>query len=68
MSSKNHDHVDLVTLEEVHRLLNDTEFASADDLQGAGSLSALAGALDAARPSNSPAPIDSSGTPLPKRR
>jgi hypothetical protein len=63
-------HVDLVTLEEVQRLLRDTEFATADDLRASVSPTDLARVVDAA-----PAPasrVEPAGAdalaPLPRRR
>jgi hypothetical protein len=72
VETNRHDHVDLVTLEEVHRLLADTEFATIDDLKAAGGMASLAPAVDSSRAASPPsgaAPIDSGGQPpLPRRR
>lgn len=69
MNDHSHD-VDLVTLEEVQRLLRDTEFATADDLRASVSPADLARVIDAAPAPASP--VESAGadalTPLPRRR
>ena len=65
-----HQHVDLVTLEEVHELLAKTEFASIHDLAGGVDLVDLAGSLDRTRATVTPNPPPAApGTlpPLPRR-
>lgn len=72
METNRHDHVDLVTLEEVQRLLADTDFATIDDLKSVGGLGSLAGALDPAGKPAAAAPVvtslDGNEPPLPRRR
>ena len=62
--------IDLTTLQEVHRLLESTDFASADDLAGRTDPSQLGQLSEAlATRSTSPATVLSGGAdPLPKRR
>jgi len=58
--------IDLTTLQEVHRLLATTEFASIQDLARRGGLSGLA---DAGTEMSAAAPGSGDGqTPLPRRR
>lgn len=63
-------HVDLVTLEEVQRLLRDTTFASAEELSAAVSPSDLERVVErvqASAPPVEPAAADALA-PLPRRR
>ena len=72
--AQKHESIDLTTLEEVHRLLRTTEFASIGDLLERTDVSQLGTAVErgvapdapsAARPTD----FDSSGlAPLPRRR
>jgi hypothetical protein len=61
-------HIDLVTLQEVERLLNETKFATIHDLAGRGGLQPLAAALAAVPPSSGPAGNSDGLAPLPRRR
>jgi hypothetical protein len=64
-----HDqHIDLVTLEDVERLLHETKFATIHDLVGRGGVQPLTAALSAA-PRSAAHPGNSDGLdPLPRRR
>lgn len=61
-------HIDLVTLQEVERLLNETKFATIHDLAGRGGLQPLAAALAAAPRSAAPSGNSDGLAPLPRRR
>jgi hypothetical protein len=65
------DHpIDLVTLEEIERVLAETNFATIEDLIGRGGLEPMAAALAAVPPRRS-APASGAGdglAPLPRRR
>ncbi len=62
-------HIDLVTLAEVERLLATTEFATIEDLAGRGGLRPMAAALADHEPRRSRPAGDSTGlAPLPRRR
>lgn len=61
-------HIDLVTLQEVERLLNETKFATIHDLAGRGGLQPLAAALAATPRTPSPAGTSDGLAPLPRRR
>jgi hypothetical protein len=66
----NNQHVDLVTLEEVQRVLRDTEFASVDELRASVSPSDLKRVIERSQtsaPPVEPASVDSLA-PLPRRR
>ena len=61
-------HIDLVTLQEVERLLATTKFATIQDLAGRG-LQPVAAALAPATPRSTTSRGDSTGlAPLPRRR
>jgi hypothetical protein len=62
--------IDLVTLETVHRLLSDTDFASVDDLAAKGGLVDLHGVLESARSAAPGAVVGRADeqAPLPRRR
>lgn len=63
--AENETTIDLTTLQEVHRLLATTEFASIDDLARRG----LSGFADAGTEMSSAASGSTDGqTPLPRRR
>lgn len=67
MASK-HEHLDLPTLEAVHRLLTETEFATAADLAGrVGSALPSSDAGAAAPPAPAAIALDG-GAALPRRR
>jgi hypothetical protein len=62
-------HIDLVSLQEVERLLNETRFATIDDLIGRGGVQPLTSALAASSPrAASPAGNSDGLAPLPRRR
>jgi len=62
-------HIDLVTLQEVERLLNETKFATIHDLAGRGGLPPLAAALATTAPrSAAPSGTSDGPAPLPRRR
>jgi len=62
-------HIDLVSLQEVERLLNETRFATIDDLIGRGGLQPLTTALASTAPrSGAPAGNNDGLAPLPRRR
>ncbi|MFN8039188.1 MAG: hypothetical protein U0Q07_08265 [Acidimicrobiales bacterium] len=61
-----HQHIDLDTLAEVHRVLASTEFASIEDLAARGGLGSLAGS--SAAPVSVPAEAGDDLSPLPRRR
>lgn len=67
-----HDSIDLTTLETVHRLLRDTDFATVDDLLTRSGPARLAESIERLpAPSTAPmtANLDStSPAPLPRRR
>jgi hypothetical protein len=68
MPDQNH-HIDLVTLQEVERLLATTKFATIEDLAGRGGLQPLATALSVSAPRTASPQGDSNGlAPLPRRR
>lgn len=61
-------HIDLVTLQEVERLLATTNFATIEDLVGRGGLQPVAAALAATPRSTSPRGDSTGLAPLPRRR
>jgi len=61
-------HIDLVTLQDIERLLNETKFATIHDLAGRGGLQPLAAALATAPPRSTPAGNSDGPAPLPRRR
>lgn len=61
-----HQHIDLDTLAEVHRVLASTEFASIEDLAARGGIGTLAAAAPA--PVTVPAEAGDDLSPLPRRR
>ena len=61
-------HIDLVTLQEVERLLATTKFATIEDLAGRGGLQPMAAALAAIPRSASPQGDSTGLAPLPRRR
>ncbi len=61
-----HQHIDLDTLAEVHRVLASTEFASIEDLAARGGLGSLG--TPAATPVAVPADGGDELSPLPRRR
>jgi hypothetical protein len=61
-------HIDLVTLQEVERLLNETKFATIHDLAGRGGLQPLAAAMAALPRTAAPAGNSDGLAPLPRRR
>lgn len=64
-----HEHVDLVTLEEVHRLLDKTDFASIDELASRAGVNEMAAVLASCRTQTAASPQLESGSthPLPRR-
>ena len=61
-------HIDLVSLQEVERLLNETKFATIHDLAGRGGLQPLAAALATIPRQTHPAGNSEGLAPLPRRR
>lgn len=61
-----HEHIDLVTLEEVQRLLADTDFASARDI--AGTVGDISGLAPVRRLATSTGVEAGDHSPLPRRR
>jgi hypothetical protein len=62
-------HIDLVTLQEVERLLATTKFATIEDLAGRGGLQPVAASLAPATTRSTTPRGDSTGlAPLPRRR
>lgn len=68
--AEKHEHIDLVTLEQVQRLLTDTDFASVQDLASSGALGELSGnlAVRPARTTTATKVETSAQSPLPRRR